>query len=250
VAPSPPPDQGHFLYLAPRGPGSPFTERGVVHNPVLADVRRGHPLVRQLDLTDVNVAEARRLALTPGDVAVASAFGAPLVVAREHPGLRVAGLSFDVRRSDLPMRAAFPLLVANALTWLGGVTPEGRAAGGLSVSTGTTARLAVPAGVTSLDVEDPAGVRATWPAAGDTAEVPITRVGFYRAGGQFIAANLADPVESSTAPAATLVLGGRALPPPDPPARRRAHTLAALALIAAAALLAIEWWSYHRRWTV
>jgi hypothetical protein len=117
VAPAPPPTTGRFLYLDPHGPGSPFAERGTVRDPVIAEMRREHPLLRQIDLSDVNIAAARRLALAPGDVAVAGSFGVPLVIARERPGLRVAAVSFDPRRSDLPMRPAFPLLVASALAW-------------------------------------------------------------------------------------------------------------------------------------
>jgi hypothetical protein len=250
VAPAPAPEAGHFLYLDPHGPGSPFAERGSVRDPALSDARRGHPLLRQLDLADVNIAVARRLAAAPGDVAVASSFAGPLLLARERPGLRVAALAFDVRRSDLPMRAAFPLLVANALTWLAGTGPEGRDGGGLPALTGTTARLPVSRGAATLEVRDPAGGRAVWPAAGDAADVPITRVGFYQAGGETVAANLGDAVESSTGPVTALVLGGRTLGPPDPQARRRGRPLALLALLAATALLLGEWWSYHRRWTV
>ena len=122
VTPSAAPRTGQFLYFDPQGPGSPFAaarEARPVRDPVLdpGSLRREHPLLRQLDLTDVNVAEAHRLALGPGDVALAASFDVPLIVARERPGLRIAALAFDPRRSDLPMRPAFPLLVANALAW-------------------------------------------------------------------------------------------------------------------------------------
>ncbi len=119
VTPATSPTAGRYLYLNPDGGGSPFPVRGTIRDPVLdpASVRREHPLLRGLDLTDVNVAEAHRLALAPGDLALAGSFGVPLVVARERPGLRIAALSFDPRRSDLPMRPAFPLFIANALAW-------------------------------------------------------------------------------------------------------------------------------------
>ncbi|HMC95924.1 MAG TPA: VWA domain-containing protein [Polyangia bacterium] len=119
VTPATSPTAGRYLYLNPDGGGSPFPVRGTVRDPVLdpASLHREHPLLRELDLTDVNVAEAHRLALAPGDLALAGSFGVPLVVARERPGLRIAALSFDPRRSDLPMRPAFPLLIANALAW-------------------------------------------------------------------------------------------------------------------------------------
>jgi hypothetical protein len=115
------PSSGRFLYFDPRGPGSPLAVRGRISDPVLdpASVRADHPLLRHLELADVNIAEAGRLVADAGagDRVLAGAFGAPLVVARERPGLRVAVLAFDPRRSDLPMRPAFPLLIANALAW-------------------------------------------------------------------------------------------------------------------------------------
>jgi hypothetical protein len=143
VTPSTAPVTGRYLYFAPQGPGSPFAaarETRPVREPVLdpASIRRDHPLLRQLDLNDVNVAEAHRLALAPGDLALAASFDVPLIVARERPGLRIAALAFDPRRSDLPMRPAFPLLVANALAWA--ARGDADDAGTPAVDPGTTAR--------------------------------------------------------------------------------------------------------------
>jgi hypothetical protein len=248
VAPAPAPTEGHFLYLAPAGPGSPLAARGAVEAPVVSDLRRAHPLARHLDLGDVNVARADRVALAPGDVAVASSFGAPLVVARERPGLRVAVVTFDVRRSDLPMRPAFPLFVANALSWLAGA--DAREA--LPVAVGATARVPAPAGATRVEVVEPTGARGTWPARGGFAEGPIARAGFYEVDGAPLAASFADARESDTAPASTLVLGDHAVAreAAPPPARRPALSIATRALLVAAALLLLEWLASSRRWTV
>jgi hypothetical protein len=65
-----------------------------------------------------------------------------------------------------------------------------------------------------------------------------------------VAANLADAVESDTAPPPALVLGGRTLAAPDPPARRTRREIWIGVLLAAFALSLLEWRSYHRRWTV
>ena len=224
VAPAPAPTAGRYLYLDPSGPGSPFAERGRVRDPVIAETRRDHPLLVHVDLADVNVAEARRLALAPGDVSVAGSFGVPLVLARERPGLRIAATSFDVRRSDLPLRPAFPLLVANALAWA-------------AVDRSATA---LPRAVTT---------GTTLPAAEGAPETAIDTVGFHRLGRELVAANLGDARESDTTPAAALALGGRALAPPDPPARRGFVRLPALALLLAAALVLLEWVASQRRWT-
>jgi hypothetical protein len=119
VTPAAPPRAGRLLYFDPRGAGSPLTVRGRLHDPVLdpARVRRDHPLLRHVDLADVNIAEAGRLAAGAGDAVLAASFGGPLIVARERPGLRLAVLAFDPRRSDLPLRPAYPLLIANTLAW-------------------------------------------------------------------------------------------------------------------------------------
>jgi Ca-activated chloride channel family protein len=120
VSPAPPPAAGRYLYLDPSGPASPFPDRGQVRDPVPSELRRDHPLLRHLTLADLNIREARRLTVQPGDVVVAAALGVPLIVVRERTKLRLVALGFDLRRSDLPLRPTLPLLLANALDWLAG----------------------------------------------------------------------------------------------------------------------------------
>jgi hypothetical protein len=107
VAPAAPPDPGALSSTSTRTARQPVRRPRQRARP--GDRRRAArpPLARQLDLSDVNIAAARRLALAPGDVAVAGSFGVPLLIARERPGLRIAATSFDPRRSDLPMRPRF-----------------------------------------------------------------------------------------------------------------------------------------------
>jgi hypothetical protein len=225
VSPAAPPAKGRFLYLDAHGAGSPFAEQGSVRDPVIADVRRDHPLVRQLDLGDVNIAAARRLTLAAGDVAVAGSFGVPLLIARERPDLRIAATSFDPRRSDLPMRPAFPLLIANTLAWAG------------------------PRADATIDAAPALLTGASARPREDLPEVSIAHAGFHQVGDMIVAANLGDVRESDTTPSAQLELGGRKLPPPDPPAWRGGMRWGALALWLALALLLFECVSYHRRWT-
>jgi hypothetical protein len=124
VAPAPAPHSGRFLYLDPSGPGSPFPAAGTVRDPVPTEMRRDHPLLRHVSLADLNIREARRLAVGRDDVVVAAALGVPLVVARERAGLRAVAVAFDLRRSDLPLRPTLPLLLANAVDWLLGPPPQ------------------------------------------------------------------------------------------------------------------------------
>jgi len=53
-----------------------------------------------------------------GATIVASAGGAPAILAYESAGRRVVELRVDLERSALPLTPAFPILIANAIDWL------------------------------------------------------------------------------------------------------------------------------------
>ena len=198
-----------------------------MRDPVIADVRRDHPLARQLDLTDVNISAARRLALAPGDVAVAGSFGVPLLIARERPGLRIAATSFDPRRSDLPMRPAFPLLIANALAWAPGANADAAIEAPPALLTGASAR----------PREDLPGDRdraRRLPPRGrhDRRRQPGRRARVRHDAGRRAGAGR---TQAGVARSAGL-------------ARRRPRWARSRCWLAFA-LLVVEWVSYHRRWT-
>lgn len=232
VTPNHPPDSGRFVFIDPSGPGSPWPAHGSVADPVITDVMREHAIVKHLGLSDLNVATARRLTLQGGDVAVASSLGAPLIVARDRPGLREIGLAFDLRRSDLPLRTAFPLLLSNALGWLTQRPSEE----GLSHATGQTIRIEVrprargatePPGFVDVVTPDQRTVRL--PVVDGAVTVALDQIGIVEVldaeGGErkqredrvlaYAAVNLASPVESDLTPRRTLELprGGLASSP-------------------------------------
>jgi hypothetical protein len=96
-----------------------------------------HPLVRNVDWSEVRIGRARRLPdaeLANWQVAVHSDGGPLLLVRAQHEGgadrqparvRREALLTFELGESDLPLRPAFPVLMANLLEWLA-PRPEGR----------------------------------------------------------------------------------------------------------------------------
>ncbi len=251
TAPAPPPAAGRFVYLDPHGPGSPFAAAGLVRDPVVSDADRRHPLLAHMALADLNIRHARRLVLTPDDRAVTRAFGTPLLVTRVRPGLKVVALSFDVRRSDLPLRPSFPLLLANALDWLG----DGADEAAPSQRTGQVAR--VPVTGAQATVVGPNGQTARRSVALGVVEVPLAQQGFYRVVAEgargavsVLGANLASAVESDTRRPARLDVAGRPVATWEPPPRTTRADFATFALAVAAALSLFEWWSHQRRWTV
>lgn len=252
VAPAPLPEAGRYLYFDPQGPGSPWAERGIVRDPVPSDGDRSHPLVAQLALTDLNIREARRLAPAPGDQTAAASFGVPLVLARSRPGLRMVGVSFDPRRSDLPLRATFPLLLANVLDWLDRGGEEAAA----TYRTGTVVPVPVDGAPEVATVVGPRGEVRRMAVAGSgsgaaSVDVLLDRAGFHRvSGGRVLAANVVEAGESDLREAPRWTHAGRTQAAwTTPPAARRT-SWGRLALVVALLLSLVEWWSYHRRWTI
>ncbi len=106
--------------------------------------RLDHPLLHHVDWSEVRVAAARRLPLSRTEGAglgtepssspsalnpqssvlsgdwetVIDSDGGPLLAVRSEGGHRQAILAFELGQSDLPLRPAFPVLMANLLDWL------------------------------------------------------------------------------------------------------------------------------------
>lgn len=268
--PEPPPTAA--LYLDPRGPASPF--RVVRDEPavLVTEVADKHPVMRWVTLRDLNVRRSSVFALAPGDVALVSSLRAPILVARERAAgrARQLALGFDVRHSDLPLRVAFPVLLVNALDWLGEVAAgddeaplrsgrvwrlpvqgaEAASAGGLANTQRT------------LRVRDPEGRQHRVPVVEGFGHFQAGRVGFYEVdvpgeggpgqGRRLLAANLADAAESAIrpTPAGELVIGGQRLAPPEGFTPRPAHAWWMILVALALALSLVEWVGYHRRVTV
>jgi hypothetical protein len=233
------------LYLGCEPPGCPFTVHGEVRAPIVTEVEREHPLLRWVALKDLNVSRSVTFAPARGDAALASALGRTILIAGERGGQRMIAFGFSPTVSDLPLRVAFPVFLVNALQWLRGRSAELEDA----VRTGRRQRLAASGG--ALTVTSPRGDRLVLPVQAGGAELDADTAGFYHVDEQrLIAANLSDARESWLA-SRPLELNGRLVAAPETVARLRPGTaiwrgLAILALL----LVVVEWWTFHRRWTV
>lgn len=266
------------------GPG-PFTSNGELTRPFLTEQALGHPLLDGVVLKDVNLARATRLAAQPGDQVLIRSLGDPVALLRHEAGQddgssarTIVGFGFDPRQSDLPLRTAFPLLVANLVTYFEQARPGFVA----SVPVGAARPLAVaelglaPEGLGAVEVAGPEPLADGSPdlAAADatlpTARVPVDRgvfrlrarePGIYRVtalDGPAAGATVLLAVNQASAAASDLHdrIDDLELPPEasagDPPAPLPVGEgpLWTLLLLAAAALIALEWATYHRRVTV
>ena len=245
-----------------------------LRGPRLSEQKKDHLLLDGVVFKDVNMLRGTSFDTVPGDVALVSHLGEPMVVLREgEHGLLAIG--FDPRQSDLALRTAFPLLVANAVDYFG-MREAGFVA---AIPIGASRELAladfgIPAeGVSLLSVTPPDPdpdddelvqpvrvraqdgrfrIRALDPgvytievedgdAAGSIVEVAVNQA-------NAAASNLASQL--SLGPDGAPVPEANAAGEPPEPAPLSEGPLWTLIMLIVAAILAIEWATYHRRKTV
>ena len=257
VAPAVAPKGGGVLYLAPPNDTHTPFKLGDALNSTKAlplgfdELEDKHPVVRYLSLGEVNVGKAR--ALEPSDkkdVAVGRSLLGTLLLAGRRKGRPFVALGFDVRDSDLPMRIAWPLFVMNVI---GHFIDEDT---GYISSFRTGEVWSIPAGpgdkVASLALPD--GSKRIVPVKDGRAVYLGQDAGLYELelpdGKTSFAANLADPIESSIAPVASLVVGRVTSAEVEGFAVGVRRELWIYFLLAVLVVSALEWLSYHRRVTV
>ncbi len=121
-------ESGNYLFVG-RSPWSVAGER--IENPAVTDAERDNPLLAGLSLDGAMIESAER---TEGLRPVVRSVDDALVGVSESANGRQAVLAFRPGESDLPLRVAFPLLVANTLHWLTGVTERASVRAGEVVS--------------------------------------------------------------------------------------------------------------------
>jgi len=244
---------GDFLLFQPP-PSELFQVQESVKEPQVRRVVRSHPVGRGLSLVDLGVEEATRYVRQRGDqLVVEGSGGVPLVFQRDRPeaGQRFVVVAFDVRRSLLPLRYAFPLLMVNILDALHpqpiGLLPTHRAGTALSLAT------TLPPG--PLQVRGPEGAVAQARWIGDRVLMSSDRAGIYEIWNDAaeapmqVALNLMEPEEVNIDPRGTYPLWS-----PPPAARPEDvpwpgvpwRALLVFALIG----VVVEWWTWNRGMTL
>ena len=153
---------------------------GRVENPIPTLVA-DHPLLEDIDVGRIAIAEAQALEVTSGEV-VLGAPGAPLIVAGESEDVPFYYIAFTLEQSNLPIDVAYPIIgarmvgglataegVAEALT-VGERIPTRSVAGTVTDPRGTTT---VVAATDSAPVADLAGFWTVSPDGEEPFEVAV-----------------------------------------------------------------------------
>jgi hypothetical protein len=254
VAPPVARQAGSTLYLAPPAEGSPVKLKRQIRDFGFDVWDKKSPLLRWMAMGDIQAAEGYTLVPETGDRVVGASEHGPILVSGRRDGRKFLALGFDPRESDLVLRVAWPLFILNTINDF----VEEDTSYLSSYRTGEVWHIPTPGGATAATLRDPGGREKKIPIKEGHAVYFGDRAGIYQlavAGDTgntklSFAANLVDPEESQIEPVPKLDLGGR---PAHAPAGFRAGVRRELwlyFLVAAIVISALEWLTYHRRWTV
>ena len=239
---------GQLIVVSPPPGQQLLPTRAEIEGVQFSDFDSRHPLLQAVDLSAVRLARATPFQTPPWARVVAEAPGGPLILEGREAGRSVIGLGFEPSASGIDRMIAFPLLVANAVSFLGGgdLAP--------SLVPGRTVSLPVPPGVTGITLESPDGEQRRLPADQgsvrlDEIEVPgryvIREVGSGAGEPRIFAVNVADDAESAIAPRPRQAV----TVPPNPGSEQIVTPLEIWPYLVGGALLLLvfEWWRFGRR---
>jgi len=198
---------GNVLLINTSAPNVPLQIEGTAYNPVVTSWNRDHPVLDSLSLKGLTIAESLHATGGQGTDELILAAGLPLALAYEEGFLRVVFIGFDLLKSDLPVRVAFPVLIGNILKWLfpGNLTDPSA-----QVSAGETYSIFIPErqggkDLAEIIIKRPDGKTETLPASQNPQPFENTSaVGFYTVTGdgfqRRFAVNLLSGSESDISP--------------------------------------------------
>lgn len=224
---------------------------GTLYRPSISTWESASPLLRYISFKDVRVQQAAKVSAPGWAKTLVEAEGHPLLLAGELQGQRLLILPFALQQSNLPLSAAFPILIANAVGYLepAGVLSE------RNVPAGSTLTIQPRPQAEEVLLERPNGGSASFPAGKSFRYDQTDQVGVYtvqqRARGGLIsdehfAVNVGDDGESDIRPRVPEDVVGQPKADNDEPVLTKGEVWPWFVL-GGIGLLVGEWWWYHRR---
>ena len=239
---------GNYMLIYPPKDGAMWEIGEPLDSPIVTDWARGHPILRYVQLDNVLIGEAYQVVPPPSAKVLVRSFDDPLLMVDSTSNRKIVFAAIDILKSDLPLRIAFPVIIANTIQWF----QSGAGIEDYHLQTGEMLSKQTPSNIETAAITNPAG---------ETTEVAVedgrllfdqTSVsGFYvlkfGADEEAWAVNLTDESESRIGVTTSIedllddemiALGGSALLRYPP---------WIYLIFLAVALSAVEWWLYQRR---
>ena len=110
--------KGNFLLIDAYSPSIPAVKTGRVRFPKNLDWNKKSPLMANVNIVGLAVEQAAGLRVDSSMQAVIESDRTGLMYVYEEGGFRAVFLGFDITRSDLPLKVAFPVMMSNIFNWL------------------------------------------------------------------------------------------------------------------------------------
>ncbi len=209
-----------------------------------------HTLTRYVDWKNVHVLQARKINLPVWMNVLIESDSNPLVFAGEKSGQRIAGVSFDLRESDLPLQVAYPILFSNLINYL---APPSAFDSTQSLNAGESLLIAAQTDAKQTLVSTPSGQIHSLP-PGQNIFSQTQELGYYAVNfvtenstrAEYFAVNLFDPLESDLQPREALKIGSASVTPAVSQQIGLQELWTWLALFALIILM-VEWQAFHRK---
>ncbi len=116
---------GNYMFIYPPAVDSSETPTrelkwdigAALETPIITDWERTHPILQHVHLENVQIGTAYRV--TPPSTAqvLARSFESPVLFIDVKPNRKVVFAAINILESDLPLRIAFPVIIANTIQW-------------------------------------------------------------------------------------------------------------------------------------
>ena len=111
---------GNYMFIYPSKSGAIWQIGEPLETPIITEWERKHPILRHVHLDNVQITEAYQVQVPATANVLVRSFEDPLLIVEESQDRRIVFIAMDTLKSDLPLRIAFPLIVANTIQWFQG----------------------------------------------------------------------------------------------------------------------------------
>ena len=115
---------GNYMFIYPpaassetANPELKWNIGGALETPIITDWERTHPILQHVHLENVQIGTAYQV--TPPSTAqvLARSFESPVLFIDVTPNRKIVFAAINILESDLPLRIAFPVIIANTIQW-------------------------------------------------------------------------------------------------------------------------------------
>ena len=116
---------GNYMFIYPPAVDSSETSNpelkwnigAALETPIITDWERTHPILQHVHLANVQIGTAYQVTPPPTAQVLARSFESPVLFIDVTPNRKIVFAAINILESDLPLRIAFPVIIANTIQW-------------------------------------------------------------------------------------------------------------------------------------